>query len=80
MTNFPANLSYPIPDPEWDYADEWHALNQAKIRIERLLSEMSELEQTSPEFDQKLARVFTKFQREIARLQFFEISPPTAEN
>jgi hypothetical protein len=77
---FPDNLSYAIPDPEWDYADEWHALNQAKIRIDRLLAEMSEKEFKDHEFDKKLASAFAKFQREIAQLLYFEVKPVDPNN
>lgn len=60
------NLNYPIPDPAWDYASIYDQLYRSKFDIERLISEISQVEDATGESD---AAAIAKLEGIITQLQ-----------
>ncbi len=51
----PSDLpDYPLPDPEWDYAELWRHAQDAKSEIEKLIEYMASIEDATPESDNKI--------------------------
>jgi hypothetical protein len=69
------NLDYPIPDPDWEYAQIWGNLQKNKSRIENLLKYMAEIENaddsTDSEIVAKLADVMSSLQIAYQFMQNF---------
>lgn len=66
---FPRATDYPIPSPDWYYADIYHLFQQARITIDSRLEEMQSKSDRDPDFDHKLGSTLDRFQREMAALR-----------
>jgi cytochrome c556 len=45
---------YAIPDPLWNYSEIWHQCQQARQELQKMLAEMQQVENATPEFDCQL--------------------------
>lgn len=45
---------YPLPDPEWDYAELWRHAQDAKSEIEKLIEFMTSIENASSDSDKEI--------------------------
>lgn len=59
-------FNYPTPDPAWDYTTIYERLYQCKFDIERLISEISQIEDATGESD---AAAIAKLEHVITQLQ-----------
>lgn len=46
--------NYPISDPAWDYAGIWHHAQEARQKLEKLLKDMADIEEATPDSDRQL--------------------------
>jgi hypothetical protein len=48
------NADYAIPDPLWDYSEIWHQCQQARQQLQKMLGEMQQVENATPESDRQI--------------------------
>lgn len=58
---------YPLPDPEWDYAELWKHAQDAKSEIEKLIQYMASVEDATVETDKEI-RVHSEWAQTHLRL------------
>lgn len=45
---------YPVPDPNWDYSNPYHRMQQARKKLEEAIAQISEAEEATPDYDRIL--------------------------
>ena len=71
----PSDLpDYPLPDPEWDYAEVWRHAQDAKSEIENLIKYLASIEDATPESDKKI-RAYGEWVGTHCRLLLAKLPP-----